>query len=141
VINDLLSNPSLLALERSLQFMSARQKLLASNLANAETPGYRPVDVEPRAFQSALREALDDGRVDGNGSLAFNDGGPVSFEGGETQLEPTVLGENVLFHDGNDRSMERMFQRLTENVYTFRMASQLLRGQFESLGAAIRERP
>jgi len=37
--------------------------------------------------------------------------------------------------------MERMFQRLTENVYTFRMASQLLRGQFESLGAAIRERP
>jgi len=141
VINDLLGNPSLRALERSLQFMSARQKLLASNLANAETPGYRPVDVDPRAFQSALRAALDTGRVDGAGSLIFDDGGPVSFEGGETQLEPTVLGENVLFHDGNDRSMERMFQRLTENVYTFRMASQLLRGQFESLGAAIRERP
>jgi hypothetical protein len=34
-----------------------------------------------------------------------------------------------------------MFQRLTENVYTFRMASQLLRGQFDTVSAAIRERP
>jgi flagellar basal-body rod protein FlgB len=121
--------------------MSARQKLLASNLANAETPGYRPVDVDPRAFQAALRDAVDAGRVDASGSLAFESGGPVSFEGGETRLEPTVLGDNVLFHDGNDRSMERMFQRLTENVYTFRMASQLLRGQFDTVSAAIRERP
>lgn len=141
MIDGFLGNSSLPALERSLQFMSARQRLLASNLANAETPGYRPVDVDPRAFQSALREALDTGRVDGAGSLVFDDGGPVSFEGGETRLEPTVLGENVLFHDGNDRSMERMFQRLTENVYTFRMASQLLRSQFDLVNAAIRERP
>jgi hypothetical protein len=76
-----------------------------------------------------------------SGNTSFLSGGPVSFEGGETHLEPEVLGDNVLFHDGNDRSMERMFQRLTENVYTFRMASQLLRGQFDTVSAAIRERP
>ena len=31
-------------------------------------------------------------------------------------------------------------QKLTETVYTFRMASQMLRNQFESLNMAIRER-
>jgi hypothetical protein len=37
--------------------------------------------------------------------------------------------------------MERLFQKLSENVYTFRMASQLLRGQFDQIRSAIRERP
>jgi flagellar basal body rod protein FlgB len=46
-----------------------------------------------------------------------------------------------MFHDGNDRSMERLMQRLAENVYAFRTASQLLRNQFELINAAIRERP
>jgi flagellar basal body rod protein FlgB len=52
-----------------------------------------------------------------------------------------VLADNILFHDGNDRSVERLLQRVTENVYAFRAASQLLRGQFETINAAIRERP
>ena len=58
MIDGLLGNSSLPALERSMQFMSARQKLLAGNIANVETPGFRPVDVNPRAFQTALQEAL-----------------------------------------------------------------------------------
>jgi hypothetical protein len=32
-------------------------------------------------------------------------------------------------------------QRLTENVYAFRATAQLLRGQFETIRTAIRERP
>lgn len=141
MIDGFLSGSSLPALERSLQFMSARQKLLAGNLANAETPGYRPVDVDPRAFQSSLREALDAERLDAEGGLVFDDAAPVSFGEQGTVLRPEILADNILFHDGNDRSIERMMQRLTENVYAFRTASQLLRGQFETLNAAIRERP
>ena len=32
-------------------------------------------------------------------------------------------------------------QRLSENVYAFRIASQFLRGQFDQINSAIRERP
>ena len=141
MVDGFLGNSALPALERSLQFMSARQRLLATNVANAETPGFRPVDVDPRAFQGALREALDEGRLDGQGRLAFDDSAPVSFDGGDIELKPEVLADNILFHDGNDRSLERLMQRMTENVYAFRAASQLMRNQFELINTAIRERP
>ncbi|MFM1822937.1 MAG: Flagellar basal body rod protein FlgB [Planctomycetota bacterium] len=141
MLEGFLGNTSLPALERSLQYMSARQKLLAGNLANAETPGYRPVDVDPRAFQASLREALESGRVAPDGGIALDDGAPVRFHEGGVELRPEVLAENILFHDGNDRSMERLMQRLSENVYAFRIASQFLRGQFDQINSAIRERP
>ncbi len=141
MVDGFLGNSALPALERSLQFMSARQRLLATNLANAETPGFRPVDVDPRAFQGALREALDEGRLDVQGRLAFDDSAPVSFADGDVELKPEVLADNILFHDGNDRSLERLMQRMTENVYAFRAASQLMRNQFELINTAIRERP
>jgi hypothetical protein len=35
--------------------------------------------------------------------------------------------------------MERLMQRVQENVYAFRIASQLMRNQFELLNTAIRE--
>jgi len=136
-----LGNTSLPALERSLQFMSARQRLLVSNLANAETPGFRPTDVDPRAFQAALRDSIEQGDIGRDGRLRLDEGAPVAFTEGGVELKPEVLADNILFHDGNDRSMERLLQRVTENVYAFRAASQLLRNQFELINAAIRERP
>src|SRR5690348_16845658 len=38
-------------LERYMDLLSARQKLVASNIANADTPGYRTRDID---FQSEL---------------------------------------------------------------------------------------
>src|SRR5436853_6161018 len=47
-----------LGLERAIQGASVRQTALASNVANANTPGYKPEDVD---FHSALRAALSEG--------------------------------------------------------------------------------
>lgn len=140
MIDGFLGSSTLPTLERSLQYMSARHRLLAGNIANIETPGFRPVDVKPAAFQGALREALEAGRQDESGSLEFDESAPVVFNESGAQLRPEVLAENIMFHDGNDRSMERLMQRVHENVYAFRMASQLLRNQFDLLNTAIRER-
>ncbi len=140
MIDGLHSSTIVPALERSLQYMSARHRLLTSNLANIETPGYRPMDVSPQAFQAALRDAIEDGRRDKGGAIVFNESAPIAFTEEGTVLKPEVLAENIMFHDGNDRSMERIMQKLTENVYTYRMASQMLHNQFESLNMAIRER-
>ena len=44
-----------IALERTIQGASVRNEALAANLANANTPGYRRVDVD---FHSTLAQAM-----------------------------------------------------------------------------------
>lgn len=39
--------PSLAALKERMRFLQTRQKVLAQNVANADTPGYRPKDLFP----------------------------------------------------------------------------------------------
>ncbi|MDZ4830699.1 MAG: flagellar basal body protein [Phycisphaerae bacterium] len=141
------------ALERALQFASARQRVIVNNIANLETPGFRPVDVSVEGFQDQLRAAIDDrqarlasGVGDGaasgaDGGLSLEDTDEVMLTTSGLELTPRPIGEGILGHDGNDRSLERILQSLTENVMQFRFAAALVRGQFASLDAAIRERP
>lgn len=46
------------ALSRKMGWLSQRQGVLAENVANADTPGYKPRDVEEAAFQRTLKRAL-----------------------------------------------------------------------------------
>ena len=144
------------ALERSLQFAAARQELISNNIANAETPGYRPMDVSVEGFQSLLRDAIDDRQramAEGLGPRTETADGGLKFgpsqevrllsdgtSGSRLMLEPTPIGDGIMYHDGNDRSMERILQSLAENVIQFRVASLLIRRHFASLDTAIRER-
>lgn len=45
-------------LQGALDFHLQRQNLLTSNLAHAETPGYKPVDLERGQFRDAMHAAL-----------------------------------------------------------------------------------
>ncbi|MDZ4756171.1 MAG: flagellar basal body protein [Phycisphaerae bacterium] len=140
------------ALERALQFSSARQQVIANNLANIETPGFRPTDVSPVEFQQALAGALEARQRAaaagvGYAGLEADDGGlelqhsdQIRIGAHGLELSPAPIGDGILFHDGNDRNMERILQSLTENLTAFRFAATLMRRQFASLETAIRER-
>jgi flagellar basal-body rod protein FlgB len=77
---------------------SARQEALANNVANANTPGYRRVDVD---FQQVLQGAVGDG-FSGEGALDFTpaaDGsGATRADGGnvDVDIEMASLAENSL---------------------------------------------
>ncbi len=45
------------ALEQTLSFSQKRHELLAGNLANLDTPGYRAKDLDVGDFQNALAES------------------------------------------------------------------------------------
>ena len=47
---------SIAATEKAISGLGTRMQAVAANIANAETPGYRPREVE---FEAALREAID----------------------------------------------------------------------------------
>lgn len=53
-------------------------------------------------------------------------------------LHPEPVGENILFHDGNDRNVERVMQSLVENFMAFRASAQLLRSRLNIISTAIR---
>jgi flagellar basal-body rod protein FlgB len=46
------------ALSRKMGWLSQRQNVLAENVANSDTPGYKPQDLEEPGFQRVLRRAL-----------------------------------------------------------------------------------
>ncbi len=55
-------------------------------------------------------------------------------------LHPEPTGDNILFHDGTDHSVERIMQDLVENFMTYRFAAQFLQKRFDQIRSAIRER-
>jgi len=100
-------------LERYLDTLSARQKLVASNVANADTPGYKTRDID---FQSAYEGALSGSSI--------------------TSIEVSGL---KIRNDGNNVSLERESRLLAENAIRFSFASQLVRSQYRILKSAIDE--
>ena len=99
-------------LERYMDLLSARQKLVASNIANADTPGYHTRDID---FQSEFQSAAG--------------------------LSPNVVEVSGLpvKNDGNSVSIDREARLLAENAMRFQMATVLLRSQIQTVREAIKE--
>ena len=133
------------ALEAMARFSAARQRLIADNVANLDTPGYQPLDADPKAFQEQIGRAIDARRSDpvaaGSGPLTLQNRGPMrQLRGGEVVLDAAALNENLMFHDKNDRNLERIMQDLVQNFLVFRTTSELLQNRFDILNTAIRGR-
>ncbi len=135
MIAGLFDHGALPALERTVQFTAARHKVLTHNIANLSTPFFKPSDLDPRTFQQELSRAIEQRRQRPNpvsGALPLDE-----RSGG---FEPSFSNENVLFHDQNNRDLERIMQRLAENTLAHNTAVEMIRNQVDVLRLAIRER-
>lgn len=126
-----------------MQFSAQRHRIITNNIANLSTPGFRPQDVSVEAFQEQLAKAVDERRAGDTsfaGDLPLRSSREVKVQPDGLMLQPQPIGENIMFHDGNDRDVERTMQDLVENFMTFRAAAQLLKTRFDAISTAIRER-
>lgn len=143
MIDRLTNSGAMPTLERLLQFTQARQTVLADNIANLSTPYFKPRDLSPESFQKALGEALDRRRTRPNpvaGPLPMRDTRQLSFGRHSLEVKPRALNENILFHDENNRDLDRTMQRLAENTMMHNVAIELMRSELNLLETAIRER-
>ena len=128
-------------LEKTLAFAEARQRMLATNIANLTTPGYRAKQLDEGAFQSALAEAAKKREERGG---AFKLEATREFrvdEQGLLELTPSENpAENLLFQDGTNASIERQMAQLAENAMLNQVSAELLKGYFDGLSKAIRGR-
>ncbi len=136
----LINRGTLPALERMVAFTQARHEMLAENIANIDTPGYRTKQLDARAFQRTLKEALD--RRDGDHKSPFKMRGNRQFRqgsDGSLAVTPTLEPpENVLFHDGTNARLERQMTDLAENAMMHQFATQMLKGRYDGMITAIR---
>jgi flagellar basal-body rod protein FlgB len=93
---------SLEALEKIMDVASFRQKLLASNVANADTPGYRAKDI---SFQTELNRAM---------------GGA---KGGYNVYD---VMSTMLSRDGNSVNLDIEMTKMAETSLVYNSAAQLL---------------
>ncbi|MFQ5698774.1 MAG: flagellar basal body rod protein FlgB [Myxococcota bacterium] len=124
----LIPDPTARAVERALAFRDRRQGAIASNIANANTPGYRAFDLLLRA------------RMEGGAALAPRRTDPRHLSAGgssnalgvevERSREPTRL-------DGNNVELEGELMKLLENR-TLYLAGMELMDRWKNLGAIAR---
>jgi flagellar basal-body rod protein FlgB len=105
------------SLEQYMNLVSARQKLVASNIANADTPGYQTKDID---FRTELANQMSGLEPAGAGKLNV-----IEVSGLETK------------NDGNNVDMDREARMLAENDLRFSVASSLLHSQITTLRSAI----
>ncbi len=128
------------ALELAARFADERHRVLADNAANIDTPDYHSRRLDPQAFQTSLRRALEEPAPGGRLSLRGN----AQFSTGPDQqlrVRPAVEpAPNVLFHDGTNARLEQLLGEVTENALSYEFATNMLRGKFQLLLRAIRGR-
>jgi flagellar basal-body rod protein FlgB len=98
-------------LERYMDLLSTRQKLVAANIANADTPGYQTQDIDFQFEYMSLAEGQ----------------------------QPQVMNADGLKEkpDGNNVSIDREARLLSENQMRFNLASALVKGELKTVLEAI----
>ncbi len=98
-------------LERYMDLLSARQKLVAGNIANADTPGYKTKDLD---FDAEMRNAM-------------------------SGVPPQAIDAPGLTvkNDGNNVSLDREARLLSENALRFQVASGLMKTEIQVTRMAI----
>ena len=131
------------ALERMVQFTGERHRVLTNNIANLSTPFFEPTDLDVEGFQASLRDAIDkrrEGPTPVHGQLKMRDTLELEFHDRHIEAHATPTRDNLMFHDRNNRDLERIMADLAENTMAHNAAIEMLRNQFSLLQTAIRER-
>ncbi len=120
-------------LEQVIGFAQARHGVLAGNVANLDTPGYKTRDLSPELFQERLKEAVDSRK-------AGKSPGEISGDGYEDFREVNETFRSILFHDDSDVGIEKQVVEISKNQSMHNLALTIMTSQFRLLQTAISER-
>jgi flagellar basal-body rod protein FlgB len=128
-------------LEKTMAFTEQRNRVLAENVANILTPGYRAKQLDVPAFQKALQEASEKRARRGGAFQLESTREFHTDEGGMLELTPSEEPpENLLFQDGTNTRIERQMALLAENTMMAQASVNLLQQYYRTISEAIRGR-
>jgi flagellar basal-body rod protein FlgB len=122
-------------LERSLDLRSLNQRVLASNIANMDTPNYKAVELgvaeemkrekEPNPGISLVRTHVNHLPIKNTAS-------------NQVKLKTAKAPDFSLRGDGNTVDIDRTMGRLAKNTLLYNAATQLISNKFKGLKNAIK---
>jgi flagellar basal-body rod protein FlgB len=118
---------------QALDLRVQRQQVLASNIANADTPKYKARDFD---FAQAMRNALD-GRAGGGLELARTAAAHIAGSGKGGAAELMYRGEYQSAVDGNTVDMDVERAQIADNALQYQVLTQLVSDRFKSLRNAL----
>lgn len=118
-------------LKTRMRWLETRQRLLAENVANAETPGYHGRDLKPQDFSRQLQAATSVQMISTNsGHLA-----------GASQTDPNFAADRSKAFEvsprGNSVSLEEEMMRIAQNQIDHQTAATLYSRSLGLLKIAI----
>jgi len=109
-----------------LDYRSARQKVIASNVANIDTPDFKPKDVK---FPEALKSAQTAVQVDLARTHALHF--PLGQAGGTPNLTTIETGEKT--------SLDKEMMNIAENNLNYNLTVEFLARKFRSIQNVLKE--
>lgn len=105
---------SINTMEKAMDVMSARQRVIASNLANVDTPGYKAQKLD---FEASLRNAMNG--VEQNAMVVNESESPA------------------LTLDGNNVDMEGELGDMSRNKTVYNLTAQLIAAKLRSISQIL----
>ena len=125
-------------LTQAMAGYSARNTAIANNIANADTPGYKRVDV---SFESALADAVDADRdrlkMDVGSSISAIDGSEVTRRVDEVAPNVMSTDTTTMRVDGSNVDPDDEMARLSANQLASSTVVSLLDKRFQQFRTAI----
>lgn len=124
------------SLGAAVQFRQMRQNVINSNIANAETPGYKAKRLD---FEEALSRAVD---IYGLGRMSADHPDHFAVNGNAISKVRADVYDNpdiALNNDGNTVDLEREMAELADNSIVYKAAIQLINKKLGGLAYAATE--
>lgn len=123
---------------QALSLRVARQELLSSNVANADTPNFKAKDID---FASVLNQKLS--LAPSQNQVNLNTTSPMHINSAASG----VFGDNILYRvplqpsaDGNTVDMDMERTRFADNAIKYDASIAFLNNEFRNISSALQER-
>jgi flagellar basal-body rod protein FlgB len=132
-IGDLFSTGSFIALDKGLDASALRQQVIANNVANINTPGFKKQDV---SFEDELAKAIDDtedmkSMQSAGRGLRNND--RLSGVG----IKVSAVKGTSMRYDGNNVDIDEEMSKMAENNIRYQVMGKLMSERFGGLKTVI----
>ncbi len=129
--------PMFQALRQKMQWHQQRQGVLAENVANADTPGYRAQELKDLSFSSMVAAEQGSGPV----RPVVTSAGHIST-GGISGVSSTKVSKASSFErtpDGNSVVLEEQMMKIAQNQIDYQTATSLYSRSLGMLKTALRK--